>query len=357
MNEKQIVNLTDLSCAAAPPDLKNERRYMSRIGFGIFLLAAVTLAGQYGAAAGARALAPEMLENAWGIFLVSLLPIYLLAFPAGWLVMRSMPTYRPEPRKLTFLQWFQCFLVCLPMLYIGNAVSTGLAELFSDLRGSAPANALEEIISTAGILPTFIFAVVAAPIMEELVFRRLLADRLRRYGDGVAVLFSGLIFGLYHGNFYQFFYAAALGCFFAWVYCRTGRLRYTIFMHMTVNFLGSVVSLLVQGAAGEALTLSQGLADSGGFRDMIEYLSSLEPMEFLRLAGQQAVLNIYSIFMLGGSAAGIILAVANRKKIRFASGPVTLPKGRAASVTVWNWGMILALAILTAILVFNTFFV
>ena len=268
-------------------ELKPERKYMAWVGFGVFLLTLVTLLGQTAASLVVTAAVPQVLENAWGLFLTSLLPIYLLAFPTGWLVLRKLPAYRPEVKKLNFLQWFQCMLVCLPLLYIGNAVSTGLAELFDDIFGRAPENTLEEIISTAGILPTFLFAVVTAPIMEELVFRRLLVDRLRRYGDKTAILFSGLIFGLYHGNFYQFFYAAALGCFFAWVYCRTGRLRYTILMHMTVNFLGSVVSMLVQGATGEALTLAQELARSGSFREFMEFIASLDPQESLRMVGQQ----------------------------------------------------------------------
>ena len=337
------------------PDLKPERKYMARVGFGVFLLTLVTLVGQLGVSLAVKAAAPQVLENAWGLFLTSLLPIYLLAFPAGWLVLRGLPAYRPESRPLTFLQWFQCLLVCLPLLYLGNAVSTGLAELFRDLLGGAPGNALEEIITAAGILPTFLFAVVAAPVMEELLFRRLLVDRLRRYGDKTAVLFSGLLFGLYHGNFYQFFYAAALGCFFAWIYCRTGRIRYTILLHMTVNFLGSVVSLLVQRAAGETLTLAQELARTGDFQALMEYLSSLDPAEALRTAGRQMIVSAYGVAMLGGSAGGIIVAIANRKVLRFAPGEVTLPRGKAASVTLGNWGMILALVLLAAVLLLNTF--
>ncbi len=335
--------------------LKLERRYMARVGFGVFLLTLVTLLGQTAVSLAVTAVAPQVLENAWGLFLTSLLPIYLLAFPTCWLVLRKLPSYRPEVNHLTFLQWFQCLLVCLPLLYIGNAVSTGLAELFDDLLGNTPGNALEEIISRAGILPTFLFAVIAAPVMEELVFRRLLVDRLRRYGDKTAILFSGFIFGLYHGNFYQFFYAAALGCFFAWIYCRTGLLRYTILMHMAVNFLGSVVSMLVQGAAGEALTLAEELMRSGSFQRIMEYIASLDPKESLRMAGQQMLMSVYSITMLGGSAAGVILAVANRNKIRFADGPVILPREHAVSVTVGNWGMILALSLLATILLLNTF--
>ena len=84
---------------------------------------------------------------------------------------------------------------------------------------------------------------VAAPIFEEIVYRKLVIDRLRRYGDLFAVVVSGLIFGLIHGNFSQFFYATLLGFLFALVYLYSGKLRYTIALHIAINFIGSVYTL------------------------------------------------------------------------------------------------------------------
>ena len=43
------------------------------------------------------------------------------------------------------------------------------------------------------------------------MFRKLLIDRIVPFGQRVAVVVSGLAFGLFHGNFYQFFYAFSLG--------------------------------------------------------------------------------------------------------------------------------------------------
>ena len=55
---------------------------------------------------------------------------------------------------------------------------------------------------------TFTFSVVLAPVMEELIFRKVLIDRTIVYGDKAAVVLSGLLFGVFHGNFHQFFYAS-----------------------------------------------------------------------------------------------------------------------------------------------------
>ena len=55
------------------------------------------------------------------------------------------------------------------------------------------------------------------------------------------------MFGLFHGNFGQFFYAFAVGSVFAYVALRTGGIRYTVVLHFLVNFFGMTVSLAVDG--------------------------------------------------------------------------------------------------------------
>ena len=66
-------------------------------------------------------------------------------------------------------------------------------------------------------------------------------DRLRVLGELPAVLLSGLLFGLIHGNFSQFFYATFVGFVLGYLYLRTGRLRYPIAIHMTLNLAGGVL--------------------------------------------------------------------------------------------------------------------
>ena len=72
---------------------------------------------------------------------------------------------------------------------------------------------------------TFIIAVLIAPTAEELLFRKLLTERIVKYGELAAVLASGLFFGLFHGNLNQFSYAFLLGLFLGFIYVKTGKLR------------------------------------------------------------------------------------------------------------------------------------
>ncbi len=84
---------------------------------------------------------------------------------------------------------------------------------------------------------------IGAPIVEELIFRKFLIDRVHKYGEGIAIFVSGVFFGLFHGNFSQFFFATGVGLFFAFIYVRTGKIWYSILLHMVVNLSASLVSI------------------------------------------------------------------------------------------------------------------
>ena len=149
----------------------------------------------------------------------------------------------------------------------------------------------------------FLLTVVAAPIFEEILYRKLLIDRVAHYGDKVAVILSGVLFGLSHGNFYQFFYAFGLGVVFAYVYINTGKLRYTIIFHAIINFLGSIVALHA--------------ADNIWFA------------------------MAYSIFMLAAVVLGIVFLIIYRREISWKPAMVVIPKGRRFETLFLNLGMIL----------------
>jgi uncharacterized membrane protein len=52
---------------------------------------------------------------------------------------------------------------------------------------------------------------------------------------------SALLFGLFHGSLNQLCYAFLLGLVFGYVYIRTGKLRYTIMLHIGINSLSTVL--------------------------------------------------------------------------------------------------------------------
>jgi hypothetical protein len=107
-----------------------------------------------------------------------------------------------------------------------------------------PENSLNSLIDPrdpATVVVTVIFGVIMAPILEEIFFRKILCTKLLPLGEGYAILLSAAVFGLIHGNLYQFAYAFLVGLLFAFIYVKTGKLRYGIFFHMIINLLGLVV--------------------------------------------------------------------------------------------------------------------
>lgn len=77
---------------------------------------------------------------------------------------------------------------------------------------------------------------ILAPIVEEMVFRGLIFRRLKEWvSPAIAIVTSGILFGLYHGNLLQTLYAAAIGILFAWVYEKYRTLTAPVLAHIGAN--------------------------------------------------------------------------------------------------------------------------
>ena len=157
----------------------------------------------------------------------------------------QFPAEEPEKARLSAGRFLSLVCICYACMIVGNLVGIGVNLLLSP--GSV--NLIGEMVSSSENVPETIIAFVGlAPLFEELVFRKILVDRVLPYGEWPAILFSGITFGLFHGNLTQFFYAALLGMILAYVYIRTGRILYTIGIHACINFLGGVLPILAPAA-------------------------------------------------------------------------------------------------------------
>ncbi|MEF9839463.1 MAG: CPBP family intramembrane glutamic endopeptidase [Lachnospiraceae bacterium] len=82
-----------------------------------------------------------------------------------------------------------------------------------------------------------------APIAEELIYRGLLYKRLKETSSrGMAMFYSALIFGLYHGNIVQAIYGFVLGLAFAYLYEQYGSIKAPIIAHVIVNLTSVVLT-------------------------------------------------------------------------------------------------------------------
>lgn len=93
---------------------------------------------------------------------------------------------------------------------------------------------------------------VIPPIVEELLFRGMVLNGLRKYGDTFAVVASALLFGLYHGNFVQMVFAFIAGLVMALVVVRTGSLWPSILIHFLNNFISFALEMTQRYAGDNA---------------------------------------------------------------------------------------------------------
>lgn len=274
------------------------------IGYGAFLLVTIIIQLEVGVIALALSrFGMEITFGNWYMVVVSLAN-YVVGGIIVYLIVKDMPVLcRPRGKKAGAGMLVSGFLICMSALFLGNLIGQALMSLVSALLGRPMINPVEEVIKDLSTWSIFVTMVIMAPVFEEILFRKVLVDRIRLYGDKAAILVSSVVFGLSHGNFYQFFYAFGIGLVFAYIYIQTGKLRYTIIFHMIINFLGSIAALHI----GDNPLLAVG----------------------------------YSIFMLGAVFAGIILLFISRRKLVFHPGLMeTWGKGSFKTLFV-NLGMIL----------------
>jgi uncharacterized protein len=105
---------------------------------------------------------------------------------------------------------------------------------------------------------TFMSLVIAAPILEELIFRGIVLDGLlNKYKPSTAIFFSSFLFGFVHLNPWQFVTGFILGVFAGWVYFQTRSLALTIIIHAAANSSAFLMRFIVDVEAAMDYTVSE----------------------------------------------------------------------------------------------------
>ncbi len=231
--------------------LRGHRERFSRLGWALVAQMAAMLAVQTALLLAAQALAPALAGSGVFLWLVSVLSAYGAGVTAAWLVLRGTEEAPPQPgAPLGPGRFFRSYLAGLGLMYLVNLATLALMGLVGVLRGQTVENPVDNMADYPLVL-NLLLGCVIAPVCEEYLFRGLLLNRLRPYGERFAVWASALCFGLFHGNFSQFFYACAIGVLFAGVVLKTGRLRQAMLLHALINFVGTGLIPLLSGL-GEA---------------------------------------------------------------------------------------------------------
>ena len=227
-------------------------------------------------------------SNLITVVLIVILACQAIGSATGVVLMRLLlPPQRIEKRTLPFGRFLFIALVCFGVWGVGAALGN-LSAYFGVETDSLFS------VETLGkaMLPYLLYAVIGAPILEELAFRKALLDGLHGTHEGYAAILSGLLFGLMHGNHHQFFLAFFIGLVFAMVYQRTGRVIYTMLLHGMINLTATLP-------------------------------------EFFSLAGADITL-VWNIAVGVLVAAGLVVFIVRRKDPLFRAAPTTIPDANNA---------------------------
>ena len=231
-NEEEIILLPQ-----KPP---RARLHVGTIAFAITLGMLLTFITQAIGAVVISVVNPALIENDWFTMAFSVAPIYLIEMPAAYLLLLTIPKSAPQKQKLHPFMWIGFLFLCFLLTYLSNFIGQFVEVWIYNLLGVEVRNDIGEMSYITPFGANFLFLGILAPVFEELFYRKAIIDRLRRYGDLPAILISGVIFGLIHGNFSQVFYATAIGMVLGYVYLRTGKVLYTILLHATFNLVSGV---------------------------------------------------------------------------------------------------------------------
>lgn len=122
-----------------------------------------------------------------------------------------------------------------------NLVSVLVLALIRLLAGLPQTSSVNEMMDSLSPWASVLLISLLPALAEELVFRGYLYRKLIRFGQLPYILLSAFFFGSFHGNLEQFLYAFVLGCWLAYLVCRTGSVIYGMLIHLFINYFSSCV--------------------------------------------------------------------------------------------------------------------
>lgn len=252
----------------------------------------------------------ELITQVFGIFLsiISLVvPFFIYSVMIKMPLRVAFPLKKPNPKED-----IPAIFVLLGAVFFGGMLSNVTAFVFS-LFGLEPVMYQMDIpYSTVGRILYAVDIVLIPAIFEEYVFRGVILQSLRRYGDLFALIVSSIIFSLLHANFVQIPYTLVFGFLMGYFALKTSSLWVCMVIHFINNGMAVAFEFL-------AMSLSEGV--------------------------MSAVNLVYDVVTLIAAVIVVIVTVANGGIIKLHKQGSVLSSGRKMLITFTSPTVIVAVAI------------
>lgn len=184
-----------------------------------------------------------ILGNGWGYLAACMLAVGLIRLWKGKDFFRGMWKTEREMKPAAFWQLLCVFISGQLLFQILAAILESVLNLF----GLSVLEAMEMASVSNDTVSMFLYTVLAAPVVEEIIFRGLVLRGLERYGKKFAIVASALLFGAFHGNIVQSPYAFAVGLVLGYTAVEYN-IGWAMVLHMANNLvLGDTLPRLTQG--------------------------------------------------------------------------------------------------------------
>lgn len=181
--------------------------------------------------------------NGWGYLIACVLTVILIRLWKGKDFFGSIFEVKQDMTVRSFVG-FLCVFFSGQLVFQFLAV---IEELLLNMVGLSVMESVELASSGPDTFSMFLYMGLAAPLVEEIVFRGLLLRGLQPYGRRFAIFCSAVLFGLFHGNLVQSPYAFVVGLVLGYVAMEYS-IVWAMVLHMMNNLvLGDVLMRLTAG--------------------------------------------------------------------------------------------------------------
>lgn len=136
-------------------------------------------------------------------------------------------------KKMSFGVLTTMILFMLSIQFLLTVSYYGVEHLLNPFGWTISAS-VNEATEVSNSLSMFIYVSFIGPISEELIFRGFALRTFKKYGNLFAVVISSILFGFFHGNLLQGFFAVAAGMVFGYV-----AVEYSIVWSMILHIMNN----------------------------------------------------------------------------------------------------------------------
>lgn len=157
------------------------------------------------------------------------------------LILRQMPSFSKK-QSVTIKTIVMFYVLMQGLQLVGNYILIPM-DIIAGYMGYNFDEAMSVANDSSVLLSAFLYSVVVAPVVEEILCRGILMGYLEKYGKAFAVLVTAMLFGLLHQNIVQFPITMMIGVLFGYLAQRYS-LAAAIVLHVLNNLSVEITGYL-----------------------------------------------------------------------------------------------------------------